>query len=487
MIKRNRNEYDISARTSPDGKWYDSFGRMKQRPFHLVVVPKSVSKVWVDHVERSNKGGIELYPHQKNAVAKLLNRLFFLFAHGMGSGKTFTALGAIGVLNEECRVLDLVGMSKAKKIYQLDMATAIVKPLIVVVNYEAAWRKDVAERLEKIKWSSIVFDECHKLKSPSGKASRWFARLVEKNPDALRLGLSGTPLSNSPLDAFAIFRALASGVFGKSWTRFRSRYAVLNPNLHGHIIRLINQDELAMKIDEHCDKIKTEDVTDLPAVRHQTIPITLSSPERKAYDELERDMVLSLPDDKTLIPDNALVQLLKLAQLTGGFVKADVPGELLRIGTGIPDKLNALIDFSESLDENEPLVVICRFRSDLDSVGQITGRRVYELSGRRNELEEWQRDDGGSVLAVQIAAGSMGIDLTRAAHCVFYSLGYSLGEYEQTLARCHRPGQTRPVLYTHLVVENSVDEKIYRALSNKKKIIDSVIGDFRKESQEVTP
>lgn len=486
MIKRNRNEYDISAHTSPDGKWYDSFRRMKQRPFHLVVVPKSVSKVWVDHVERSNEGGIELYAHQKNAVAKLLNRLFFLFAHGMGSGKTFTALGAIGVLNEECRVLDLVGMSKSKKIYQLDMATAIVKPLIVVVNYEAAWRKDVAERLERIKWSSIVFDECHKLKSPSGKASRWFARLVEKNPDALRLGLSGTPLSNSPLDAFGIFRSLASGVFGKSWVKFRARYAMMNPQIHGHIIRLINQDELAMKIDEHSDKVRTEDVTDLPAVRHQTIPVTLSSAERKAYNQLESDMVLSLPDDETLIPDNALVQLLKLAQLTGGFVKADVPGELLRIGTGIPDKLNALIDFSESLDENEPLVVICRFRSDLDSVQQLTGRKVFELSGRKNELQEWQDDTSGSVLAVQIAAGSMGIDLTRSAHCVFYSLGYSLGEYEQTLARCHRPGQTRPVLYTHLVVENSVDEKIYRALSSKKKIIDAVIGDYRKETEGAT-
>ena len=228
----DRNHHDPFARVErDDGKWYNSFDRMRQRPFHLVVVPKSVSRVWVDHVERSNSGDIELYPHQKNAVAKLLNRLFFLFAHGMGSGKTFTALASIGVLNKPCRVLDLVGMSKAKKLESLDNAVAVVKPLVVVINYEAAWRAGVAERLEKIKWSSIVFDECHKLKSHNGKASKWFAKLVEKNQSALRIGLSGTPLSNSPLDAFGIFRALASGVFGRSWTKFRSRYAMMNPKI----------------------------------------------------------------------------------------------------------------------------------------------------------------------------------------------------------------------------------------------------------------
>ena len=153
-----------------------------------------------------------------------------------------------------------MGLSKTQKIkvaQQCDVA--IVKPLVVVINYEAAWRPGVAELIEKIKWSSIVFDECHKLKSHNGKASRWFGRLVEKHPDALRFGLSGTPLVEFDLSrAFGVFRSLASGIFGKSWTRFRSRYAMMNPNIHGHIIRLINQDELATKIDEHCDKVRNK-------------------------------------------------------------------------------------------------------------------------------------------------------------------------------------------------------------------------------------
>ena len=484
----DRNHHDPYARIEKDdGKWYNSFDRMKQRPFHLVVCPKSVPPVWVKHLEMSNAGGVELYPHQANVLLKIVGRLFFLLNWGMGSGKTIAAIAIMKLLNKECRILNLVGMSKTQKIKALDNATAIVKPLVVIINYESAWRTGIAERIEKIKWSTIVFDEIQKLKAHNGKASKFFGKLTEKHHKALRLGLSGTPLSNSPLDAFAVFRALAPGVFGKSWTRFRSRYALMNPHIRGMVLRLINQDELAEKVAEHCDRVRTEDVVDLPPVRHQTIPVELSPAERKAYKEMKNDMVLELPEDQTIIPDNALTQLLRLAQMTGGFIGGvDCPGGVLRVGTGKPDKLDALIDFCESLDENEPLVVVCRFRSDLDSVGQITGRKIYELSGRKNELEKWQRCDEGSVLAVQIQAGATGIDLTRASQCVFYSIGYSLADYHQMLARTHRPGQTRSVLYTHLVVRDSVDESVYRALKNKKQVIDAVIGDLREETKGVT-
>ena len=85
-------------------------------------------------------------------------------------------------------------------------------------------------------------------------------------------------------------------------------------------------------------------------------------------------------------------------------------------------------------------------------------RTARELSGSRHELEEWQ-DGAGQVLAVQIQAGGLGVDLTRAAYCIYYSLGFSLSEYEQSLARVHRPGQTRPVAYYHLIAEHTVDRR----------------------------
>ena len=71
------------------------------------------------------------------------------------------------------------------------------------------------------------------------------------------------------------------------------------------------------------------------------------------------------------------------------------------------------------------------------------GIHSLELSGRRDELKRWQ-DGGAQVLAVQISAGGIGVDLTRARYSIYYSLSFSLGEYDQALSRVHRPGQTRP-------------------------------------------
>jgi SNF2 family DNA or RNA helicase len=125
----------------------------------------------------------------------------------------------------------------------------------------------------------------------------------------------------------------------------------------------------------------------------------------------------------------------------------------------------------------EPVVVFCRFRCDLEEVAAACrrlGRSHSELSGVRNSLAEWQSGET-SVLAVQIQSGGVGIDLTRASYCVYYSLGFSLGDYEQSLARLHRPGQTRCVRYYHLVAKDTVDEIVYESLRKRKEIVDGVL------------
>ena len=79
------------------------------------------------------------------------------------------------------------------------------------------------------------------------------------------------------------------------------------------------------------------------------------------------------------------------------------------------------------------------------------------------------------MLAVQIQAGGVGVDLTRARYCCFYSPSFSLGDYEQARARVHRPGQTRKVTYIKLIAPDTVDERIYEALSSKKDVVRYVL------------
>ncbi len=83
------------------------------------------------------------------------------------------------------------------------------------------------------------------------------------------------------------------------------------------------------------------------------------------------------------------------------------------------------------------------------------------------------------MLAVQIQAGGTGIDLTRACYCVYMSVGFSLGDYEQSLARVHRPGQDRTVWYYHIVGRDTVDEMVYHALRARKNLVEGVLDGIR--------
>ncbi len=102
-------------------------------------------------------------------------------------------------------------------------------------------------------------------------------------------------------------------------------------------------------------------------------------------------------------------------------------------------------------------------------------RKSLELSGRRKELAEWKAGEA-PILAVQIQSGGVGIDLTRARYCVYYSLGFNLGEYEQSLKRVHRPGQTRTVHYYYLLMERTVDIATMRALQQRKRVVEAILN-----------
>ena len=144
-------------------------------------------------------------------------------------------------------------------------------------------------------------------------------------------------------------------------------------------------------------------------------------------------------------------------------------------------KAELLLDILTDLKEDEPVAIFCRFHPDLDTIhaiGQSLGRKVLELSGRINQLKEWQ-DGQAPLLAVQMQSGGVGVEMIRACYQVFYSLGYSLGDYLQARKRTDRPGQTRPVKFIHLVAENTKDAEVYRALENREEVVESILKTTR--------
>jgi SNF2 family DNA or RNA helicase len=344
---------------------------------------------------------------------------------------------------------------------------------VIVINYESVWSESFSPALSGIK--TIVCDEVHKIKSYSGSASKFMGRLSPKAK--YKLGLSGTPAPHGPLDLFGVFRFIEPSLFGTRWTPFKARYAMLGGYMGKAIVGYQNEDELRKKYLSRTFQC-TRDVLDLPEATHIQRLVQLTGQTLKIYRDMEKTFVAEV-ESGVVTAANAMVSLLRLAQITGGSVPVE-NGTGIRIGT---EKLENLEDIFDSLEPTEPVVVFCRFRADLDAVhlaARNMERGSLELSGRRNDLAQWQ-SGGAPVLAVQIQAGGVGIDLTRACYVVYWSIDFSLGTYLQSEARAHRPGQDRPVTFFHIVAENTIDEKIYAALENKKDIIESIIGEVKNE------
>lgn len=450
-----------------------------------------------------------IWAHQEDAIRWAWDRCAVLLHHGMGSGKTRTTLEFVarkmkergvsrilvccpkaviaawgkqtGLWTEGVRVLLLEKGTSKDKDGLITAALADTSPLIVVVNYETVWR---LKSVEKVRWDVIVHDEIHRLKSASGVTSRWAGKLCKANPQAIKIGLSGTLIPHSILDAWAIYRAVESPLcptFGTSYTLHKATYAIYPPN-QNFPVGWKNLPQAHAKLAATTHHVRSCDVLDLPPIQFIDVPANLEPAEAKLYREIEREFC-AVCEQGTVTPANALVQLLRMQQICGGFVRFDEEGHARQIAPK-PAKAAALADMLEDLPPTEPIVVFCRFSSDIAAAKAVcaaAGRTVSELSGAVRELAEWQAGQT-NVLVTQIQAGGIGIDLTRAAYCWFYSLGYSLAEYEQAVARLHRPGQEKKTVIYHLVAtidgRSTVDGRVYEALRERKDIVDALITGY---------
>lgn len=372
--------------------------------------------------------------------------------------------------------------STEKKAKELKKDLDAPAPLVTVINYQSAWRGDLGRLLLGTRWDMVILDESHRIKSPGGKASRFCGQLA--NRAEKRICLTGTPLPHSPLDAYGQYRFLDPGIFGTSFTRFRARYAVMGGFDNRQVVGYQREAEFNRKFYSIAYKVG-KDVLDLPEVMEIERNVILDPKTERVYADLMNHFMAEF-DAGQVTASNALTKLLRLQQITGGYVKND-DGEIVQVGTEKRDLLRDVLE-----DVNEPVVVFCRFKADLDSVHTVAeslGRPSFELSGRKNEYQDWKKyhskqlkdfTNEAPIIASQIQTGREGIDLTEARYCVYYSLGFSLGDYQQSRARVHRSGQTQTTFYIHLIARGTVDEKVYGALSARQEVIDQILGGLKK-------
>ena len=372
-----------------------------------------------------------------------------------------------------------------------DRAAERSQVAVFVINHEAVWREPFREFVLSRQWDLLVVDESHRAKSPGGKFSKFLN--VLRSRCACRLALTGTPAPRDHMDLYAQGRFIEISCFGSSFVSYQARFGLWReiktgrkdrrgvPIVVRKLIGVRNPEDLESRLDALAYRVKADDVLDLPPAVVLRRTCELGKEERAIYEELRRELVVQIAGG-WVTANNALTKILRLQQIVQGWVK-DEDGCMREVGSS---KRKLLEDVLETLDGQEPVVVFCRFHSDLDSVRRVCedlGRGCLELSGRpsgKDGLHAFQ-SGGGPVLAVQIQAGGVGVDLSRAAYTIYYAPTYDMGAYEQSLRRTRRPTEHKHAtfFYYHLVAENTIDVQVYQALKDKKKMADAVLAGIK--------
>lgn len=351
---------------------------------------------------------------------------------------------------------------------------------IAVVNYESVWR--IERQIKNWHPDMIICDESHKIKTHNISASKSLHRLGEKT--RYKMILTGTAITNKAIDIFSQYKFLEPKIFGKSFYTFRNHYFdMVGYGNHTPVLKESMKDELKNKIHSIAFVAKKSECLDLPETIDIVRYVELEPYAMNTYKHLVRDSFAELQNSEVTVT-NVLTKILRLSQLTGGFLGDDDGENVHQISQA---KLNAFEDIIDEVTASgKKLVVMARFIPEIEAIKKLLvdkGLRFSiitgEIKNRADEIAKFQNDTDVLVFIGQIATAGLGITLTAASTMVFYSLDYSMSNFEQAKARIHRTGQKENCTYIYLIASNTVDERIMKALKNKVNLAKSLIDDYR--------
>ncbi len=351
---------------------------------------------------------------------------------------------------------------------------------VVVVNYESAWRLET--ELLNYHADLIIADEGHKLKENRTSQSKCMHNLGDHAE--YKLLLTGTVITGKELDVFSQYRFLDKSIFGTSFYQFRNRYFdMLGYGNHVPVFRRSMTDEFLKKMHSVAFRCTKSECLDLPEITEEVRHIELEDKVQKLYDQLQKQSYAELSDGEVSAP-NVLTKLLRLSQLTGGFLTDDA-GNSTAVSTAKLDALSDIVD--SAMEDDRKIVIIARFVNELDAIEHMLEKKHIKYSvvrgginNRDEQIHSFQKDADCKVFVGQIAAAGLGITLTAAATMVFYSMDYSMSNFDQCKARIHRVSQTKDCHYIYLVCRKTVDVKVLRSLRDKINLAKSLVDDYRK-------
>jgi SNF2 family DNA or RNA helicase len=461
------------------------------------------------------------YDHQMTALEKSWNKESYAYFLEMGTGKTKVLIDNLAMLYDKGKVngalivapKGVVGtwysnelpthlpdhIENVTVLWQANITKKQQESLdtlfsggeslhILIMNVEAlSTEKGVnfAKKFLSCHETMMAIDESTTIKNP--QASRTKNILSLGRETKYRRIMTGSPVTKNPLDLFSQCYFLDPfHLDHDSYYSFRMRYAIMKTaNIAGRQIQLVNGfknlGELSDKLKPFSYRVLKEDCLDLPDKIFIKRQITLTKQQRKLYDQMKQE-ALAILNGKQSTTVNTLTQLMRLHQITCGHFTDDN-------GSTQPIENNRIKELLSVLEDIEGKAIIwAHYQYDIKNIikeieavyGPGSVVDYYGLTPkdeRQDNITKFQGDPKCRFFVGTPATGGYGITLTAANTVIYYSNGYDLEKRLQSEDRAHRIGQKKPVTYVDINAEDTVDEKIVKALRKKIDIASEVLGE----------
>lgn len=401
-----------------------------------------------------------LYEYQKEVLSRAEPN--WLYALDTGTGKTILSIHHYLMYN---RGEPLLIVAPPQKIleggWDRDIQT-VVDYYGIEIGYDLLSYGKLAADWSKYKGWFVIFDECHYVKTPTSQRGKAAVNLTKISTNFVLL--SATPSSNGWSDTINYFIMFG---MAKNKSQFEREYAEFETLFLGK--RRVNkvsgwkhEQVLKQMYQSFSVKLGKEDCLDLPDMVIEDISFKRSS----EYLKLKKDRILEINGEKVVYDT--------YPKLAVG----------LRYYANQSDKLKYVEMLAEGMDEN--IVIFYNFKAEKEALLQLLTKmkkKVYEVSGQRSELPKRDIWFGlrNSITLIQYQAGAAGIELQYANLVIFYTPTYSLQDYEQSLGRAYRNGQTKKVTVYHFITKDTIEELIYQSLKQKKDFTEDLFVKYLQE------
>lgn len=364
---------------------------------------------------------------------------------------------------------------------------------VLVMNVEAFSSEKgrlVAAKFVKSAPTLMAVDESTRIKTPG--AARTRAIIAIGKHATMRRILTGTPATQGPLDTWAQGLFLDPDILGfGSFYAFRNHFAIMGGWNHKEVVGYAHLDELQKLWDAHSFRVTRDECFDLPPKGYQKLVVDMTTEQQRIYTAMATRMRAELADGRKLSAPIVLTQMLRLAQIAGGFVPpnvntpfADTTAESI---PGSNPKIAALLELAG--DVQGKVIVWARFRAEVAAAAAA----LREAYGEETVVEfHGGVDDAGRVAARtafqdptssvrfivgQTETGGLGINLDQARTIVYLSNSWSLESRLQSEDRASSAKQQHSIAVVDVVARGTVDEQVVQALRDKKDIARQVTGD----------